>query len=70
MYTSIALETKRNGTGAAVLNALKTVVPEFTAGEALHLGVCVESTLEMPLVFAMAVAWGAIWNIRQKRIRP
>ena len=59
-----------NGTGLAVLNALKTFVPELTAGEALHLGLCVESALEMPLVFAMAVAWGSIWNLRQKRIRP
>ena len=59
-----------NGTGIAVLNALRTFVPGLTAVEALRLDFSADPTLEMPLVFAIAVALGAIWNLRQKKIRP
>ena len=30
----------------------------------------VDDSLELPLVWSMAVAWLALWNLRQKKTRP
>ena len=70
MKTSHMLSLVARGTGIVVLNALRTFVPGLTAVEALRLEFSADSTLEMPLVFVTAVALEAIWNLRQKTIRP
>ena len=59
-----------NGAGYDVLNAIKTFVPGLRAEEALHLELRLDGDLELPVVFAMAVAWRTIWELRFKKIRP
>ena len=55
--------------GADVLNRIKTFAPGLTAEHALSLELRVEESVELPLVFAMAVAWGTIWNRRRLDLR-
>ena len=59
-----------NGDGADVLIRIKTFSPGLTAEQALRIELRVGESVELPLVFAMAVAWGTIWDLRQKKIRP
>jgi hypothetical protein len=59
-----------NGVGASVLRCLTNFVPDLEAREALLLDFNVDESMELPLVWAMAVAWGAIWDMRQSKTRP
>ena len=67
-----ALETcpGNNGVGASVLRSLINFVPDLEARDALLLDFNVDESMELPLVRAMAVAWGAIWDMRQSKTRP
>ena len=59
-----------NGVGASVLRSLTNFVPDLEARDALLLDFNVDERIELPLVWAMAVAWGAIWDMRQSKTRP
>ena len=59
-----------NGVGTRIMQTLQSFVPGLGVEEALHLEFTVEDNLRLPLVFAMAVALGAIWDLRLRKIRP
>ena len=59
-----------NGAGQAVWDCIQIHVPGLQVHEALHLELKVDKSLELPIVFTLAVAWSAIWELRLKKIRP
>ena len=59
-----------NGVGTRVMQTLQSFVPGLGVEEALCLDFTVEESLRLPLVFAMAVAFGAIWDLRLRKTRP
>ena len=59
-----------NGTGTSLYNCLEKFVPGLKLDEALRLDFHVEEHLELPLVWVMAVAWNAIWDLRTKKTKP
>ena len=59
-----------NGAGAALLSGIQSLAPGLQPEEALRLELEVDENTELPLVFALAVAWSTIWDLRQKKTRP
>ena len=59
-----------NGVGYSIFNCISSFVPGLTVENAVHLDFMVDDSLELPLVWSMAVAWLALWNLRQKKTRP
>ena len=59
-----------NGVGTRVMQTLQSFVPGLGVEEALCLDFTVEESLRLPLVFAMAVAFGTIWDLRLRKTRP
>lgn len=59
-----------NGVGTRVMQTLQSFVPGLGVEEALRLDFTVEESLRLPLVFALAVAFGAIWDLRLRKTRP
>ena len=45
-------------------------MPGLQAEDAICLDFNVDESLELPIVWALAVAWISLWDLRQKRIRP
>ena len=59
-----------NGTGYAIMNGVKRLLPGLKEDEALRLDLDIEEHLELPVVFTLSVAWGALWDLRLNRTRP
>ena len=59
-----------NGIGAAILRSIQNFVPGLQAEDAIFLDFNVADSLELPIVWALAVAWSSLWDLRQKRARP
>ena len=59
-----------NGAGLAVFTAMKKFVPGLQEEAAVRLDFTVDEDKELPIVWAMTVAWCSIWDLRQKRVRP
>ena len=59
-----------HGVGTSVLRSLTNFAPGLDVKDALLLDFNVDESLELPLVWAFAVAWGSIWDMRQSKTRP
>ena len=59
-----------NGVGVSILSSIQSLVPNLQAQDAICLDLNVDDTLELPIVWALAVAWSSLWDLRQKRTRP
>ena len=58
------------GAGRVIMNQVQTFVPNMTDEMALRLQFEAEESLEMPIVWILAVSWINIWEIRQSGKRP
>ena len=67
---ALILCTGNNAVGTRIMQTLHSFVPGLGVDEALHLDFTVEESLRLPLVFAMAVAFGTLWDLRLRKIRP
>ena len=59
-----------HGVGTSVLRSLANFVPGLDVKDALLLDFNVDESLELPLVWVMAVAWAAIWDMKHSKTRP
>ena len=57
-----------NGTGTSFYNCLEKFVPGLKLDEVLRLDFHVEEHLELPIVWVMAIAWNAVWDLRTKKL--
>ena len=58
------------GVGVSILSSIQSFAPNLQAQDATCLDFNVDDTLELPIVWALAVAWSSLWDLRQKRTRP
>jgi hypothetical protein len=59
-----------NGVGVSIFSSIQSLVPNLQAQYAICLDLNVDDTRELPIVWALAVAWSSLWKLRQKQTRP
>ena len=59
-----------NGVGDSIFSCITRYVPVIIVEEAVSLDFTVDESLELPLVWSLAVAWHALWNLRLNKTRP
>ena len=59
-----------NGVGASIFSCIARYVPGISVEEAVSLDFMVDEDDELPLVWSLAVAWHALWNLRLNKTRP
>ena len=59
-----------NGTGHAIMDGIRRLLPGVRDEEALRHDLEMEEHLELPVVFTLSVAWGALLESRVNKTRP
>ena len=59
-----------NDVGKCIFRSISNFVPGLEIEDAITLDFHVDDPLELPVVWALAVAWSSLWDLRQKQTRP